>query len=43
MTGNGGEPVGSPEKDDILEEAWVVQIVMVMRRRMFEWFGHVRQ
>ena len=27
----------------ILEEAWVEPIPMVMRRRRFEWFGHVKR
>ena len=29
--------------DDILEEARVVPIAMVMRRRRLEWFGHVKK
>ena len=29
--------------DEILEEAKVEQIAMVMRRRRLEWFGHVKR
>ena len=29
--------------EEILEEARVVQIPMVMRRRRLEWFGHVKR
>ncbi len=29
--------------EEILEEARVVPIAMVMRRRRLEWFGHVKR
>ena len=41
--GSGGEPVGTPENEEILVEARVEQITMVMRRRWLEWFGHVKR
>ena len=41
--GNGGEPDRTPEEWEILEEAKVEPIAMVMRRRRLEWFGHVKR
>ena len=41
--GNGREPVRTPEKLEILEEAQMEAIATLMRRRRLEWFGHVKR
>ena len=40
--GGGGESVRTQEKE-ILEEAKVEPIASVMRRRMLQWFGHIKR
>ena len=41
--GNGSERVRTLENEEVLEEARVVPIAIVMRRRMLEWLGHVKR
>ena len=40
--GDGGSPLEHLRIEEILEEANVEPIAMVMRRRRLEWFGHVK-
>ena len=37
------EPTGTSEKNEVLEEARMESIAMVMRRRMLKWVGHMKR